>query len=270
MSIESADAVVASNAVRWSAGNGVESERCMLANEVPLSLVYNGVPFAVMLVTPQDIENFVLGFSVTEGIIEKASEVGGIELEESSLGISAYVSIPVERSSALETRKKNLTGRTGCGLCGEELLENAVRPIDPVKNKKKFSNRSIQKAVSALGVLQVLNKETGTVHAAAWANSEGEILVVREDVGRHNALDKLIGVLLETEVDCLSGFALVTSRASYEMVQKAASVKISLLAAVSGPTDFAVRTAEKSGLTLIGFARDGRQTIYANAGSIVN
>ncbi|MFZ9115410.1 MAG: formate dehydrogenase accessory sulfurtransferase FdhD, partial [bacterium] len=116
MSIESVDAVVASNAVRWSAGNGVESERCMLANEVPLSLVYNGVPFAVMLVTPQDIENFVLGFSVTEGIIEKASEVGGIELEESSLGISAYVSIPVERSSALETRKKNLTGRTGCGL----------------------------------------------------------------------------------------------------------------------------------------------------------
>lgn len=235
-----------------------------VAEEVPVAFIYNGVPFAVMLASPLDLEDFAIGFSLTEGIIESFAEFGGVEVVPEQVGYSVYVSVPKERSAALTKRRKNLAGRTGCGLCGEQMLENALRPAPAVSSTTRFSAKSVQTAMAALAGGQQLNILTGAVHAAAWADAEGNVRCLREDVGRHNALDKLIGALQRAGIDAPSGFSVVTSRASYEMVHKTAIAGIPMLAAVSAPTALAIRQAQASGLTLIGFAREGRQTLYAN------
>jgi FdhD protein len=248
---------------RWTEA-GVERAVDEVAKEVPVAFVYNGVPFAVMLATPLDLEDFALGFSLTEGVIESRAEFEAVEVVPEKNGLSIYVSVPKPRADALAARRKNLAGRTGCGLCGEELLDNALRPVQRVQTGKPISARAVQSAVAALAEAQQLNAITGAVHAAAWADEQGKIGLVREDVGRHNALDKLIGALLRSGIDPAEGFILVTSRASYEMVFKTAISGAPLLAAVSAPTELAVRTAETAGVTLIGFTRKGRHTIYAN------
>ena len=174
------------------------------------------------------------------------------------------MSIPKERSEAISTRRRNLAGRTGCGLCGTQLLEDALRPVTAVTSAARFSASAVQAGAMALGSVQALNAITGAVHAAAWCDQAGVVRVVREDVGRHNALDKLIGALLTSGTNAGAGFVIITSRASYEMVHKCAAAGISLIAAVSAPTSLAIEVATAAKVTLIGFTRAGRHTVYAN------
>ncbi len=248
---------------RWRSGR-LERACEEVAEEVPVAFVYNGVPFAVMLASPLDLEDFALGFSLTEGIIESAAEFGAVEVVPESAGFSVHVSVPKRRSAALGKRRRSLAGRTGCGLCGQQMLEDALRPA-PAVMEKTFSAPAVQRALARLAGGQQLNMLTGAVHAAAWSDAAGEVRLLREDVGRHNALDKLIGALVRGDVAAASGFVVVTSRASYEMVHKTAMAGVSMLAAVSAPTALAIRQAEAANLILIGFTREGRQTIYTHA-----
>lgn len=234
-----------------------------VAEEVPVALVYNGVSHAVMLATPSDLEDFALGFSLTEGIVSRRGEVYDIAVRQTALGVEVEIDIASERFAALKARRRNLTGRTGCGLCGVESLEAAVRHPTPVASRAHVADAAILQAMSALPAHQPLHSLTGGTHAAAWADINGQVQRVREDVGRHNALDKLIGALASDDVDPTSGFVIVTSRASYEMVQKAASYGIGLLVAVSAPTAYAVRVARAAHVRLVAFARDGRFTDYS-------
>lgn len=252
------------NAYKWTSKGGIESELNAVAEEVPLALIYNGEPFSVMMVSPIDLENFVVGFSMTENIVSVWQEIGGVEFVHSDKGIAAYISVDKKISEALTKRKKNLVGRTGCGICGEETLEATFGKTKQVINTTQFDNFAIQRAINSLSATQVMNQGVGTFHGAAWADRTGRIVFVREDVGRHNALDKLIGMMCSSGQQDQEGFVLITSRASYEMVSKVAVANVGLLVAVSGPTSLAINTAVDSGVTLIGFARDGRQTIYTH------
>lgn len=236
-----------------------------VAAEVPVALVYNGLSHAVMLATPQDLEDFALGFSLSEGILRSPAQLYGVEVEHSEAGIEAQLSIAAERMMELKARRRSLTGRTGCGLCGAESLAHAVRKLDRVSSDGHASAAAIHRAMDELAAQQVLHRDTGATHAAGWADWEGRLLLAREDIGRHNALDKLIGAIARRRLATADGFAVVTSRASSEMVQKAASVGIPLLAALSAPTDLAVRLAQDCGLTLVGFVRGSRHTVYAGA-----
>jgi FdhD protein len=240
-----------------------------LVEEVPVALVYNGISHAVMLATPNDIADFALGFSLTEGILQSPAELYDVDVVELSNGIEARLEIATERFLTLKDRRRNLTGRTGCGLCGVESLDAAVRNPAPVGDGLRVTPAAIHTALSNLSELQEVHKKTGAAHAAAFALPSGEVLYAREDVGRHNALDKLLGALARNKVDPKTGFVVVTSRASYEMVQKTASQGIALLAAVSAPTAYARRLAEESNLTLIGMTRQTRMTVYAHKERIV-
>ena len=235
-----------------------------VAAEVPVAMVYNGVSHAVMLATPQDLEDFALGFSLSEGILHSPGELYGVEVERSAAGIEAQLLIAAERMMELKSRRRSLAGRTGCGLCGAESLAHAVRIPGPIAPGRGAANAAaVHRAMEELAARQVLHRETGATHAAGWAARDGELLVAREDVGRHNALDKLIGAMARRKLSGADGFAVITSRASSEMVQKAASIGIPLLAAMSAPTDLAVRLARDCGLTLIGFVRGSSHTVYS-------
>jgi FdhD protein len=248
---------------RWR-GEQHERKQDYIAEEVPISLVYNGLPHVVMLATPADLEEFALGFSITEGIIKNPQELLSARIYNRSNGIEVQLKIPDHRFQCLADKGRNLTGRTGCGLCGASTLRQAIRQPNPVNGDLTLSAAELRSALTDIKQYQKLNQLTGAVHAAAWATPEQGILNIREDVGRHNALDKLIGFLLRTGKDLSSGFVIVTSRASYEMVQKTAWVGITLLAAVSAPTGLAIRLAEEAGLTLIGFARDDQHVVYTH------
>jgi FdhD protein len=248
---------------RWK-GDQTSTARDLLAEEVPIALVYNGTPHVVMMASPADLEDFALGFSLSEGVIKTASEFHGVETDPVGDGIAVYMDIDRERAVALENQRRNLAGRTSCGLCGAETMEQAVRHPAPVGLGVRIEPQVLQAALARLADRQELNAKTGAVHAAAWATPDGELVALREDVGRHNALDKLIGALARAGRAFDDGFALITSRASFEMAQKAATVGITVLAAISAPTGLAVRLAEETGLTLVGFARAGQHTIYAN------
>ncbi len=235
-----------------------------VAAEVPVALVYNGVSHAVMLATPQDLEDFALGFSLSEGIVGDARQLYGVEVERCGKGIEAQISIASERMAALKLHRRSLAGRTGCGLCGAESLDQAVRVPGTVEPGGHVHAEAIHRAMSQLSDEQALHRETGATHAAGWADWNGNLVLAREDIGRHNALDKLIGAMARRKLSPTEGFAVVTSRASYEMVQKAASAGFRLLAALSAPTELAVKLAEMSGLTLLGFVRSGRHTLYSH------
>jgi len=248
---------------RWQ-GSQHSQEADFVAEEVPISLIYNGVPHVVMLATPTNLEEFALGFSITEGIIKKTSELLSTRIYNHANGIEIQLKIPDERFVCMSDKGRNLTGRTGCGLCGASTLKQAIRQPAPVHGSLKLTSQDLLIALSQVKQRQKLNKITGSVHAAAWAVPGQGILDIREDVGRHNALDKLIGLLLRSGRDLTEGFVVVTSRASYEMVQKTAFVGITLLAAISAPTGLAIRLANEAGLTLIGFARDDQHVVYAH------
>lgn len=248
---------------RWQ-GSHHTIQQDYIAEEVPVSLVYNGVPHVVMLVTPTNLEDFALGFSVTEGIIETPSELQSTHIYNRSSGIEIRLEIPEQRFHHLSDKGRNLTGRTGCGLCGASTLQQAIRRPRPVQGELTLSATELFSALTAIKEHQKLNQLTGAVHAAAWIVPGQNVQYAREDVGRHNALDKLIGLLLRISKNPANGFVIITSRASYEVVQKAASVGITLLAAMSAPTGLAIRLADEAGLTLVGFVRDSQHVVYTH------
>lgn len=236
-----------------------------LAEEVPIAMVYNGISHAVMLATPQDLEDFGLGFSLSEGILQHPSELYDVEVSVQSQGIALQMTVASERFLALKHRRRSLAGRTGCGLCGAESLNQVFRlPDNPVMGAPTLSveSSSLLKAHRCLRDGQHLQKLTGATHACAWADVDGNIALVREDVGRHNALDKLIGALSKQNIQ--GGVILTTSRASYEMVQKVVMAGFQVLSAISAPTGLAVRMADDYQLTLLGFARDNQYVIYTH------
>lgn len=232
--------------------------------EVPVALVYNGISHAVMLATPDDLEDFALGFSLTEGIIRHAGELHDLDVHASCEGLMVEMRIAQPRFLALKAQRRSLAGRTGCGLCGVESLSEAVRERTPPRAlpQTRLSRHAVDTALRALDAAQPLRERTGSAHAAAWAAPDGRLLVVREDVGRHNALDKLAGALSRSSTRVDEGFVLISSRASYEMVQKTAAIGAGALVAVSAPTAYAVRSATQAGLMLAGFARQEQLVVY--------
>lgn len=235
-----------------------------LAEEVPVGFSYNGEPHAVMLATPCDLEDFARGFSVTQGIVGDVAEIEAIEIRPELAGIECAIRIPAARAAALQPDARRLPGVSACGLCGIRTLEDAVQWPARVDARITVEGRALHRAFKGMRALQPMFLATGSTHAAGFANEAGEVLCVREDVGRHNALDKLIGALFAAGLDPHRGFVVVTSRASVEMVQKAARAGVGLLAAVSGPTALAVSLADSAGVTLLGFVRDGRHTVYTH------
>lgn len=235
-----------------------------VAEEVPVALVYNGISHAVMLATPADLEDFALGFSLSECVVGRRGEIHDIEIVEHANGIEVHMQLSAERAHRLKQHRRTLAGRTGCGLCGTESLDQLAGRAATVQSSAALRHGALQRALAALHDAQHLFHLTGAVHAAAWCNFDGGIELVREDVGRHNALDKLIGALAAQRGGFDGGFVLMTSRASYEIVQKAAAVGIAVVAAVSAPTGMAVRVATDSGVTLIGFVRGERHCVYSH------
>lgn len=240
--------------------------------ETPVALLYNGQPFAVMMATPEALDDFALGFALSEGIVATAGEFRLVDVVHGDDGVALHAAIPQHRFDALQDRRRNLEGRSGCGLCGVEALQDALRPVPRVAPSAPVPMARIQAALGALARQQPLNAQSGGVHAAGFAlagdpeDSADGGLLVREDVGRHNALDKLIGALARAEpaVDLRAGFLVITSRASYEIVHKAATAGIGLVVAISAPTDLAIRIADQAGLTLCAFARGGSLNVYTH------
>ena len=256
---------VARQITRWRAGQ-LEPADDRVAEEHPIAMLYNGASFAVMMATPHDLEDFALGFSLSEGLIRSPADLLGVQVHELIEGTTLAMHVAAEAHGAHLERgsERLLPGRSGCGICGTRELESAVRQPRPVHGEVGLTHGGLQNALANLKPLQPMNAATGAVHAAAWADSRGAIRLVREDVGRHNALDKLVGALHRQGIDPASGFALVTSRASYEMVTKAASAGFTVLAAISAPTALAIELARSAGLTLVGFARPGSHNIYTH------
>ncbi len=248
---------------RWQGSQHSQEQDCV-AEEVPIVLMYNGISHVVMLATPTNLEDFALGFSMTEGIIRNPKEFLSAKVYHRANGIEVQVKIPDERFQCLADKGRNLTGRTGCGLCGASTLKQAIRTPPPVNSTVAVTAEQLTTALASLQHKQSLNQLTGAIHAAAWVVPELGIIDIREDVGRHNALDKLLGLLYRTNRDINTGFVIVTSRASYEMVQKTAFIGIGLLVAISAPTGLAIRLAEQAGVTLIGFARDDKHVVYSH------
>ncbi|HEY3520327.1 MAG TPA: formate dehydrogenase accessory sulfurtransferase FdhD [Rhodanobacteraceae bacterium] len=247
--------------------------------ETPIAMVYNGVPYAVMMATPCDLEDFALGFALAEGIVARMEEFELVDCLRSEHGVSLQALIPHARFEALEVRKRNLAGRSGCGLCGVESLMEAVRPVPRVQSGISIESLSIESALIAHGLRELaqrqpLNERSGGVHAAGYAHADG--IMVREDVGRHNALDKLIGTLARGADPSASaawrtqaGFLAITSRASYEIVHKAATAGIAVVAAISAPTSLAIELADEAGVTLIAFARGDAMNVYTHPRRLV-
>jgi FdhD protein len=248
---------------QWSAA-GITDRAEQIVEETPVVIVYNAIPHVVMMATPADLEDFVLGFSITEELIRSPADLGDVKVIRYGQGIEVLATVDEACEAVIASRTRRLSGRTGCGICGTDSIDAVMKTLHPVRAGRPVRPAAIEQALAALADKQQLNAVSGAVHAAAWARVDGIVEEVREDVGRHNALDKLIGALLRRSADPETGFILVTSRASFEMVQKAAVFGAPLLAAISGPTGLAVRVAEQSQMTLVGFARGDRLTIYTH------
>ncbi len=240
----------------------------MVAVETPVALEYNGISHVVMLASPADLQDFALGFSLTEGILAAASELYDCEVVTQPEGITVKLQVAASRFAALKEKRRNLTGRTGCGLCGTESLAQVVRRPAPVSHQGTIAGAALLAGMQSMQSLQPLQQQCGATHAAAWMQADGKVDLVREDVGRHNALDKLIGALAARGTDFSQGAVLLTSRASYEMVQKSAAMGIGVVAAISAPTSLAVQLAQESGVTLLGFVRDNGYVAYSHAARI--
>jgi len=252
---------------RWAQGATTHTTD-QVAEEVPVALIYHNVPHVVMLATPANLEDYAVGFTLSEALVAHPDEIREVNVTLGADAVDVRITVAWERFTELLQRRRHLTGRTGCGLCGAETAEEAIREVGQVGPGVTVTIPELHAAIEQLGALQPINARTGSVHAAAWVVPGQGIQLVREDVGRHNALDKAIGALVRGKADFASGFMLITSRASYEMVQKCATVGISFLAALSAPTAFAVRLAQKAGLTLVAFARRDRHVVYAHPGRL--
>jgi FdhD protein len=247
---------------RWRAGSW-SGTLDSIAAETPVSLTFNSIPHVVMMATPSDLEDMGVGFTVSEGLADYA-EIREVGLDRSSGEYELRLTLTGSKLGEILQRRRNLTGRTGCGVCGAETIEDAIRRPPPVATGGETTREQLVQALRALRGLQPLGAQAGSLHAAAWVGWDGEVRLVREDVGRHNALDKLIGAKLRAGESFAEGYVLVTSRASYEMVQKAATLGIRMLVAVSAPTALGVKLAADCGLTLVGFAREEQQVVYTH------
>jgi FdhD protein len=240
---------------RWRLGESDAGER-LLIEEQPIAMVHDSTTTAVMMATPADLEDFGLGFSLTEGIIEHLDEIHDFDLVDTPLGVEVRMWLTSPRSAELAKRRRRLAGPTGCGLCGVESLAEAVRPPPKAPAGGKISAEEIRQALADLAGAQVLGSSTRAAHAAGWWTPEEGLSLVREDVGRHNALDKLAGALARRGSRTEDGAVFLTSRVSVEMVQKSAMIGAPIIVAVSAPTTLAVRVAQEAGLTLAAIARD--------------
>jgi len=231
--------------------------RWAIAEEVPVSLTYNGSSSVVMMATPQDLEDFAVGFSVTEEMVDRASDIDEVLVSETPVGLLVDILTKPGAVSTAAARRRAIAGRTGCGLCGIESLEDAVRPPHPVRRGFDFDIQAVAHAFDELRDHQPLNRRNRSVHAAAWAGPDGTIRLAREDVGRHNALDKLIGAMLRQALDPAQGMVIMSSRCSFELVQKAAFVGVPVLATISAPTTLALDLARKAGMQLAALSPQG-------------
>jgi len=249
--------------------NGIKTE-CVdfIAEEVPVALIYNGISHAVMMATPSELKSFAIGFSLSERIIHDINQIKHIEIKSNKEGVEVHIELQMRRFMALKERRRSMVGRTGCGLCGVEHLKQAIKPVSQVPNTSEVSLSIINQAVEGLYQSQLLARTTGCTHAAVWLDTMGNVKAIYEDVGRHIAMDKLIGARAQTD-NLQQGAILITSRASYEIVQKATSVGVEILLAVSAPTALAIKLANESGLTLVGFCRQGRAVIYTHKYRII-
>lgn len=243
---------------------GIDHTDDLIANEVPVALHYNGQPFTVLMATPCDLADLALGFSLSEGIVEAASDARIDDISETVDGFRVAMTIPQAHADRLTSRDRTLPGYGGCGICGSREVESVLRVPPLASSTLQIDERALHRALDTLRACQPLNAATGATHAAGFADTDGELLLVREDVGRHNALDKLVGAVTSSCIEAGGGFVVVTSRASYELVMKAAQVGIPLLAAISAPTTLAIALADSSNLCLVAFARDGQCSVYAH------
>jgi len=228
----------------------------MVPEETPVAFSYAGTTHAVMMASPADFEDFALGFSLTEGIVSDQQEIEAIKVEDLGAGIDIQIRLKDKANTRFQARRRRLAGPVGCGLCGIESIEEAMRSVDAVgKSSLTLANEDIARSVRLLSKVQPLHSETGAVHAAGFYVPGKGIVMAREDVGRHNALDKLAGALAKAGIDGASGAVVVTSRVSVEMVQKTAAIGAAVIIAVSAPTALAIRTAEAAGMTLVALVR---------------
>ncbi len=235
-----------------------------LAEEVPVALVYNGISHVVMMASPKDLELFAIGFSLSEGIIAHPQEIYGMDVVPACNGLEVQIELSSRRFMGLKERRRALAGRTGCGVCGVEQLNDIGKPIVPLPFTQTFNLAHLDRALEHLNDVQPIGQLSGCTHAAAWVLPSGSIAGGHEDVGRHVALDKLLGRRARENNVWQQGAALVSSRASYEMVQKSAMCGVEILFAVSAATTLAVDVAERCNLTLVGFCKPGRATIYTH------
>ncbi|MCE9795216.1 MULTISPECIES: formate dehydrogenase accessory sulfurtransferase FdhD [Citrobacter] len=235
-----------------------------VAEEVPVALVYNGISHVVMMASPKDLEHFAMGFSLSEGIIESPQDIYGMDVVPSCNGLEVQVELSSRRFMGLKERRRALAGRTGCGVCGVEQLNDIGKPVQPLPFTQTFDLANLDNALRHLNDFQPVGQLTGCTHAAAWVQPSGHLAGGHEDVGRHVALDKLLGRRAIEGETWQQGAVLVSSRASYEMVQKSAMCGVEILFAVSAATTLAVEVAERCNLTLVGFCKPGRATIYTH------
>jgi FdhD protein len=240
----------------------------VVAVEAPIAFLYNCESHVVMMATPRDLVDFAYGFSIAEGVVAGADEIASVAVAPRGIGMTLSIDIPEKRAQALGSRERNMVGRTGCGLCGIAEIDQALRPLPVLPETQAIPTRAIARALAELPGAQTLNQDTGAMHAAAFAERDGSLLCVREDVGRHNALDKLIGAVARDGLDPTDGFVVVTSRCSMEMVQKTATFGCPVLVAVSAPTSLALTLAGECGLTVAAFARGDQFNVYTHAGRI--
>ena len=240
-----------------------------VAEEVPVALVYNGISHVVMMASPKDLEHFAMGFSLSEGIIESPQDIYGMDVVPSCNGLEVQVELSSRRFMGLKERRRALAGRTGCGVCGVEQLNDIGKPVQPLPFTQTFDLANLDHALRHLNNFQPVGQLTGCTHAAAWVQPSGHLAGGHEDVGRHVALDKLLGRRAIEGETWQQGAVLVSSRASYEMVQKSAMCGVEILFAVSAATTLAVEVAERCNLTLVGFCKPGRATIYTHPQRLV-
>jgi formate dehydrogenase accessory protein FdhD len=261
-----ADLVSIHSLIRLDDGSAIGGT-APVAEEVPVAMVYNGEPFVVMMASPADLEELAVGFSVTEGIVGAASEVRILDVVKHSRGVEVQMQIGDDAAAQIAERRRGISARTGCGVCGIESIDEVLRVQKPVTARGQFAVEALWRAAAELDARQPVNAETRSVHAAALAGADGALEIVREDVGRHNAVDKVVGAMLKKQVLRSAQddtFLVVTSRASYELVQKTAAAGIPLLAAVSRPTSLAIQLAQQANITLVGLLRGRSANVYSH------